>query len=114
MARTSLRASQVRFHLAQLPRLHQKTSLGWHRQSIYFSIKNACPCNEACLLLLNMSKLTRFRAGTNIGGGTFWGLCKLLTGMDNFDDILSLSSQGDNSNVRNMVRRTLGQLQTDM
>lgn len=39
------------------------------------------------------------RAGTNIGGGTFWGLCKLLTGMDNFDDILSLSSQGDNSNV---------------
>lgn len=38
-------------------------------------------------------------AGTNIGGGTFWGLCKLLTGMDNFDDILSLSSQGDNSNV---------------
>lgn len=42
----------------------------------------------------------RFSAGTNIGGGTFWGLCKLLTGMDNFDDILSLSSQGDNSNVR--------------
>lgn len=38
--------------------------------------------------------------GTNIGGGTFWGLCKLLTGMDNFDDILSLSSLGDNSNVR--------------
>jgi len=42
---------------------------------------------------------TPCRAGTNIGGGTFWGLCKLLTGMDNFDDILSLSSQGDNSNV---------------
>ena len=38
-------------------------------------------------------------AGTNIGGGTFWGLCKLLTGMDSFDDILALSSQGDNSNV---------------
>lgn len=40
------------------------------------------------------------RPGTNIGGGTFWGLCKLLTGMDNFDDILSLSGEGDNSNVR--------------
>ncbi|KAI3438596.1 hypothetical protein D9Q98_001020 [Chlorella vulgaris] len=42
-------------------------------------------------------------SGTNIGGGTFWGLCKLLTGMDNFDDILSLSSQGDNSNVDMLV-----------
>lgn len=43
--------------------------------------------------------------GTNIGGGTFWGLCKLLTGMDNFDDILSLSSKGDNSNVRQCLLR---------
>jgi pantothenate kinase len=43
--------------------------------------------------------LPRLCAGTNIGGGTFWGLCKLLTGMDSFDDILALSSQGDNSNV---------------
>jgi type II pantothenate kinase len=39
-------------------------------------------------------------AGTNIGGGTFWGLCKLLTGLEDFDDILSLSCEGDNSNVR--------------
>ena len=38
--------------------------------------------------------------GTNIGGGTFWGLCKLLTGMDSFNDILALSDEGDNSNVR--------------
>ena len=48
------------------------------------------------------SKFTRV-SGTNIGGGTFWGLCKLLTGMDNFDDILALSSQGDNSNVDMLV-----------
>jgi pantothenate kinase len=53
-------------------------------------------------MLLSCSSTNKhsFSAGTNIGGGTFWGLCKLLTGMDNFDDILSLSSQGDNSNVR--------------
>lgn len=55
-------------------------------------------CNA--LLLLTSAILMGLSAGTNIGGGTFWGLCKLLTGMDNFDDILSLSSQGDNSNVR--------------
>ncbi|KAI7844383.1 hypothetical protein COHA_002181 [Chlorella ohadii] len=48
------------------------------------------------------NKFTRV-SGTNIGGGTFWGLCKLLTGMDNFDDILSLSSLGDNSNVDMLV-----------
>lgn len=47
-------------------------------------------------------------AGTNIGGGTFWGLCKLLTGMDNFDDILSLSSLGDNSNVSAWRRACAG------
>lgn len=43
------------------------------------------------------------RPGTNVGGGTFWGLCRLLTGVNNFDDILTLSSQGDNSNVRTVI-----------
>lgn len=42
-------------------------------------------------------------SGTNIGGGTFWGLTRLLTGMTNFDEILDLSSQGDNSNVDMLV-----------
>ena len=49
------------------------------------------------------SSSARRRPGTNIGGGTFWGLCKLLTGLANFDDILALSSLGDNSNVRRLV-----------
>ena len=38
-------------------------------------------------------------AGTNVGGGTFWGLGKLLTGLDDFDDILAMSAGGDNSRV---------------
>ena len=42
-------------------------------------------------------------SGTNIGGGTFWGLCRLLTGLTNFDEILALSSQGDNSAVDMLV-----------
>lgn len=42
-------------------------------------------------------------SGTNIGGGTFWGLCRLLTGMRNFDEILALSSKGDNSKVDMLV-----------
>ena len=42
-------------------------------------------------------------SGTNIGGGTFWGLCRLLTGKKDFDEILELSSQGDNSLVDMLV-----------
>lgn len=32
--------------------------------------------------------------GTSLGGGTFWGLCNLITGVDNFDDMLTLSTKG--------------------
>jgi hypothetical protein len=32
--------------------------------------------------------------GTAIGGGTFWGLCHLLTGVSDFDQMLDLSKQG--------------------
>lgn len=39
-------------------------------------------------------------SGTSLGGGTFWGLCKLLTGVKSFDEMLELSMQGDNTTVR--------------
>lgn len=42
-------------------------------------------------------------SGTNMGGGTFWGLCRLLTGCTSFDEILQLSSHGDNSQVDMLV-----------
>ena len=42
-------------------------------------------------------------SGTNIGGGTFWGLARLLTGCSTFDEILQLSSHGDNSKVDMLV-----------
>ena len=42
-------------------------------------------------------------SGTNIGGGTFWGLGRLLTGCSSFDEILQLSSHGDNSKVDMLV-----------
>lgn len=42
-------------------------------------------------------------SGTNLGGGTFWGLCRLLTGVRNFDEMLELSSQGDSANVDMLV-----------
>ena len=41
--------------------------------------------------------------GTNIGGGTFWGLCRLLTGLKDFDQMLACSAGGDNSKVDMLV-----------
>lgn len=37
--------------------------------------------------------------GTSLGGGTFYGLCNLLTGLTNFDEILELSTKGNSNNV---------------
>lgn len=38
-------------------------------------------------------------SGSSLGGGTFWGLCRLLTQRKDFDEMLELSMQGDNANV---------------
>ena len=39
-------------------------------------------------------------SGSSLGGGTFWGLCRLLTRVKGFDEMLELSMRGDNSKVR--------------
>lgn len=42
-------------------------------------------------------------SGSSVGGGTFWGLCRLLTQLKDFDEMLMLSAQGDNSHVDMLV-----------
>ncbi|XVE92406.1 hypothetical protein REPUB_Repub01dG0094500 [Reevesia pubescens] len=42
-------------------------------------------------------------SGTNLGGGTFWGLGRLLTNCKNFDELLELSRQGNNRVVDTLV-----------
>ena len=42
-------------------------------------------------------------SGSNIGGGTFWGLCRLLTGLKDYDEMLKLSAQADNAKVDMLV-----------
>ena len=39
-------------------------------------------------------------SGSSMGGGTFWGLCRLLTRVSSFDEMLELSSRGDSSKVQ--------------
>ncbi|GMH37452.1 hypothetical protein BSKO_05325 [Bryopsis sp. KO-2023] len=42
-------------------------------------------------------------SGSSLGGGTFWGLCRLLTKVKNFDEMLELSMKGDNKTVDMLV-----------
>jgi len=42
-------------------------------------------------------------SGSTIGGGTYWGLCRLLTSAEHFEDVLNLAKQGDPSKVDMMV-----------
>ncbi|XP_004509755.1 pantothenate kinase 1 [Cicer arietinum] len=42
-------------------------------------------------------------SGTSIGGGTFWGLGKLLTKCKSFDELLELSYQGNNRAIDMLV-----------
>jgi len=42
-------------------------------------------------------------SGSTIGGGTYWGLCRLLTDVENFEDAMNLASKGDPTKVDLMV-----------
>ncbi|KAI0213309.1 Pantothenate kinase 1 [Lamellibrachia satsuma] len=46
--------------------------------------------------------------GSNLGGGTFLGLCSLLTGCETFEEAIELASQGDSTNVDKLVRDIYG------
>lgn len=47
--------------------------------------------------------------GSSLGGGTLWGLLSLITGAKSFDEMLDLSSQGDNTKVDMLVGDIYGQ-----
>jgi type II pantothenate kinase len=46
--------------------------------------------------------------GTSIGGGTFLGLCSLLTGCETFDEAIELASRGDSTNIDKLVKDIYG------
>lgn len=44
----------------------------------------------------------------SIGGGTFLGLCSLLTGCNTFEEAIELAANGDNTKVDKLVRDIYG------
>ena len=45
---------------------------------------------------------------TILGGGTFLGLCTLLTGTDSFDEAITLAERGDSTRVDKLVQDIYG------
>ncbi|XP_069467424.1 pantothenate kinase 1 isoform X3 [Ambystoma mexicanum] len=46
--------------------------------------------------------------GTSLGGGTFLGLCCLLTGCETFEEALTMAAEGDSTNVDKLVKDIYG------
>ncbi|KAG7271610.1 hypothetical protein CRUP_009268 [Coryphaenoides rupestris] len=46
--------------------------------------------------------------GTSLGGGTFLGLCSLLTGCQSFEEALAMAAKGDSTNADKLVRDIYG------
>lgn len=47
-------------------------------------------------------------SGSSIGGGTFLGLCCLLTGCNTYEEAIELATKGDSTNVDKLVRDIYG------
>ena len=45
-------------------------------------------------------------SGSSIGGGTYWGLCRLLTKCKSFDEVLDLAESGETD----LVDMTVGDI----
>lgn len=55
-----------------------------------------------------MTMMMMISISYSLGGGTFLGLCCLLTGCQTFEEAIELASQGDNKKVDKLVRDIYG------
>lgn len=60
------------------------------------------------VLLVTSEKDYRRVSGTSIGGGTFLGLCCLLTGCSTYEEAIELATRGDSTKVDKLVRDIYG------
>jgi len=60
------------------------------------------------VLLVTSDKEYKRISGTSIGGGTFLGLCCLLTGCSTYEEAIELATRGDSTKVDKLVRDIYG------
>ncbi|XP_036294417.1 pantothenate kinase 1 isoform X2 [Pipistrellus kuhlii] len=81
--------------------------------------KPYCLDNPYPMLLVNMGSGVSILAvyskdnykrvtGTSLGGGTFLGLCCLLTGCETFEEAMEMAAKGDSTNVDKLVKDIYG------
>lgn len=60
--------------------------------------------------ILKVSSPNKFErvSGSSLGGGTYWGLCRLLTRCASFEDVLDIAEQGDSTEIDMLVRDIYG------
>jgi type II pantothenate kinase len=56
------------------------------------------------ILKFNSEKEYERVGGTSLGGGTFLGMCNLLIGTNNFDELLELAQQGHSENADLLIK----------
>ncbi|XP_031171770.1 pantothenate kinase 1a isoform X2 [Sander lucioperca] len=105
-----------------------RVSFNGHPEGYYFQnpsdtqscVKKTCTLdNPFPMLLVNIGSGVSILAvysennykrvtGTSLGGGTFLGLCCLLTGCETFEEALEMASKGDSTNVDKLVKDIYG------
>ncbi|CAF3994663.1 unnamed protein product [Rotaria magnacalcarata] len=60
------------------------------------------------ILHVDSNRNYRRITGTSIGGGTFLGLCCLLTGCSSYDEAIKLATEGDSTKIDKLVRDIYG------
>ena len=60
------------------------------------------------MLAVHSKKNYKRVSGTSIGGGTFLGLCSLLTGCETFEEAIELAKKGDSTRVDKLVKDIYG------
>ncbi|KAK9878954.1 hypothetical protein WA026_003773 [Henosepilachna vigintioctopunctata] len=60
------------------------------------------------MLAVNSPSSFKRVSGTSLGGGTFLGLCCLLTGCNTFEEAIELAASGDSTRVDKLVRDIYG------
>ena len=60
--------------------------------------------------ILKVSSSTQFErvSGSSLGGGTYWGLSRLLTDCESYEDVLDLAEMGDATEIDMLVRDIYG------
>jgi type II pantothenate kinase len=74
--------------------------------SFYFCLVNV----GSGVSILKATSPTDFErvSGTSLGGGTYWGLCRLLTKCKRYEEVLDMAELGDAAEVDMLVKDIYG------